>query len=67
MNVDQEVTRQPWLSPLAWKNAAYYGSKWSEAVDVSFFLATGDDLKGELGNYTGAPNRKFWEKDLKTI
>ena len=35
VNVDQEVTRQPWLSPLAWKNAAYYGSKWSEAVDVS--------------------------------
>ena len=30
-------------------------------------MATGDDLKGELGNYTGAPNRKFWEKDLKKI
>lgn len=28
-------------------------------------MATGDDLKGELGNYTGAPNRKFLRKRPK--
>lgn len=35
VDVDQEVRREQWLNPLAWKNVDYYGSKWSEAVDKS--------------------------------
>lgn len=42
VDVDQEVRREQWLNPLAWKNVDYYGSKWSEAVDESSFIFAKD-------------------------